>query len=55
MYKNFHICFPHEKHKKKLPLKAGHLSKIDEIFILAMTAQSDQKQRMFLQVSFEFF
>ena len=32
---------------KKLPLKAGYLSKIDEIFSPAMTVQSDQKQQKY--------
>ena len=32
---------------KKLSLKAGYLSKIDEIFSPAMTAQSNQKQQKY--------
>ena len=32
---------------KKLPLKVGYLSQIDEIFSPAMTSISDQKQQKY--------
>ena len=43
--KKFSICFPHENMKKQ-PLKVRDFSKIKEIFITAVAAQTTSESRI---------